>query len=268
MADRPGRNEPCWCGSGRKYKKCHMNADREADRARLGRSLAVRFLREDMLTFAQDERFAIPFAAALSHYWNGYYTVENATEMSENEALRFFDWFVFDYQPDEETERLADRYREERWEDLSTPQQSVLEAWLQSGPAGGYVLEDYDGQILHLRDFLTDEMVDVYDPAGRGGAEIGDLILARLLPGPEHAEGQAELAGQLREFSPAPAYIPEAEIADLREKLEAARAEDSERHPEATVDDFLRRHNALFVHHALAQAEAQGRPPVARLDEG
>ena len=27
--DRPklGRNDPCWCGSGKKYKKCHMDAD-------------------------------------------------------------------------------------------------------------------------------------------------------------------------------------------------------------------------------------------------
>jgi uncharacterized protein YecA (UPF0149 family) len=24
---RPGRNEPCWCGSGRKYKKCHEPED-------------------------------------------------------------------------------------------------------------------------------------------------------------------------------------------------------------------------------------------------
>jgi hypothetical protein len=23
----PGRNEPCWCGSGKKYKKCHLDAD-------------------------------------------------------------------------------------------------------------------------------------------------------------------------------------------------------------------------------------------------
>lgn len=23
----PGRNDPCWCGSGKKYKKCHMAAD-------------------------------------------------------------------------------------------------------------------------------------------------------------------------------------------------------------------------------------------------
>jgi preprotein translocase subunit SecA len=23
-----GRNDPCWCGSGKKYKNCHMNSDR------------------------------------------------------------------------------------------------------------------------------------------------------------------------------------------------------------------------------------------------
>jgi SEC-C motif/Protein of unknown function (DUF1186) len=24
---KPGRNEPCWCGSGKKYKKCHLDKD-------------------------------------------------------------------------------------------------------------------------------------------------------------------------------------------------------------------------------------------------
>ncbi len=24
-----GRNEPCWCGSGKKYKRCHYEADRK-----------------------------------------------------------------------------------------------------------------------------------------------------------------------------------------------------------------------------------------------
>lgn len=23
-----GRNDPCWCGSGKKYKNCHMHSDR------------------------------------------------------------------------------------------------------------------------------------------------------------------------------------------------------------------------------------------------
>jgi uncharacterized protein YecA (UPF0149 family) len=29
MAVRPGRNEPCWCGSAKKYKKCHLAEDEE-----------------------------------------------------------------------------------------------------------------------------------------------------------------------------------------------------------------------------------------------
>jgi hypothetical protein len=28
-----GRNEPCWCGSGRKYKQCHLREDQETARA-------------------------------------------------------------------------------------------------------------------------------------------------------------------------------------------------------------------------------------------
>ena len=27
---KPGRNDPCWCGSGKKYKKCHLDADQAA----------------------------------------------------------------------------------------------------------------------------------------------------------------------------------------------------------------------------------------------
>ena len=30
---RPGRNEPCHCGSGKKYKNCCLKKDQEADRA-------------------------------------------------------------------------------------------------------------------------------------------------------------------------------------------------------------------------------------------
>ncbi|MFO0746891.1 MAG: SEC-C domain-containing protein [Myxococcota bacterium] len=30
---RPGRNDVCWCGSGKKYKKCHLDEDAAKDRA-------------------------------------------------------------------------------------------------------------------------------------------------------------------------------------------------------------------------------------------
>lgn len=32
-AQRPGRNDPCWCGSGKKYKKCHLRKDRQTGRS-------------------------------------------------------------------------------------------------------------------------------------------------------------------------------------------------------------------------------------------
>ena len=34
-APRPGPNEPCWCGSGMKYKKCHRDRDDATPRAEL-----------------------------------------------------------------------------------------------------------------------------------------------------------------------------------------------------------------------------------------
>ena len=29
-----GRNDPCWCGSQKKYKHCHMEMDEQIDRFR------------------------------------------------------------------------------------------------------------------------------------------------------------------------------------------------------------------------------------------
>ena len=31
-AQHPGRNEPCHCGSGKKYKRCHLTADAMTER--------------------------------------------------------------------------------------------------------------------------------------------------------------------------------------------------------------------------------------------
>lgn len=33
-AIKPERNEPCWCGSGKKYKKCHLPEDDKKAAAR------------------------------------------------------------------------------------------------------------------------------------------------------------------------------------------------------------------------------------------
>lgn len=249
-----GRNDPCYCGSGQKYKNCHLKADNEAERERRDWAEAGRFLRRDLLKFARDERWATAVAEAMPFYWNNHYDAQSAEQMSMPEALRFFDWFVFDY-PQPDGQRLLDVYAAENRQDLARYQQLTLDAWLANSVTGAYELTGYDGQTLHLRDFMTGETYDIYEAGGHGNVEIGEVIIARLVP----------VHNQL-EMSVSAGYLPAAEIADLADKLAAVKAADAETHPDADHQDFMRRHNHFLVHHALEQAEIQGRPPVARLN--
>ncbi len=254
---KPGRNAPCYCGSGKKYKQCHLKIDQAAEREARSWKEAARFLRRDLLKFARDDRFAEDFATALPQYWNDFYELDNAEEMSQDEALRFFDWFVFDYQPDSSTDgrRLIERYHAEKRDDLSVRQQEVLDAWLTAGPADAWELAGYEGQTLRLKNFTSGQEMTAFEPSGRGVVEIGELILTRLVKVHER-----------HEFGTTAAYLPAAEITDLADKIGAARAADAEQYPDTSHDDFMRRHNVLLIHHALKEAENQGRPPVARLN--
>lgn len=255
---KPGRNEPCYCGSGLKYKACHMAADRAAEEERRQWPLAAEFLRRDLLKFARDERFHAAFATALPHYWMGYYDASNAEEMSAAEAARFFDWFAFDYVLEEEIEgmdRLAAVYQAERGGDLSRHQQTVLGQWLGTMPASAYELLDYEGQRLYVRDILTQEAYMVYEAGGHGATEPGDVLLVRLVPVHERLE-----------FSTSAAYIPQDEVTDLPQKLADAFTAYRVEHTDADAAAFLRRYGHLPIHHALEQAVLKGRPAVDRLN--
>jgi hypothetical protein len=249
-----GRNDDCYCGSGLKYKKCHMKSDQDKEKEARASKQAVQWLGRDLLAFARDERFAEAFAQTLSHFWDDHYNIQNAEEMSLDEALRFSDWFAFDYiQPD--GTRLIEVYQAEKAEELSDVQRKVLASWLEAGAFTGYELLDYEGQQLQLREFFSGEEFEVFEPGGRGDVEVGDVILTRLVKMLDHWE-----------FSTAAAYLPVDEIGDLQEKMAAAQTADLVEHPDATHADFMRRHNHLIVHHALEQAKLKKRPPVARLD--
>lgn len=250
-----GRNDPCYCGSGKKYKQCHMKADKDAEKERRAWSQAATWLRRDLLKFAREERFNESFAQALPLFWNDYYDMDNIEQMSVLEAMRFTDWFAFDYKL-EDGRYLIQVYHEDKQGELSEHQQAVLDGWLAAAPSSAYELRSYEGQMLTLRDITTGEDYEVFEAGGRGNVEIGEIITARILP----------VHDQL-EFSSSPAYLPGDEIQDLPEKLKAAEDTYKAEHPDASHEDFMRDNSYLIVHHALAQAERVGRPPVARLDE-
>ena len=249
---KPGRNEPCYCGSGEKYKKCHMAEDKAVEKELRQMKNAAKWLRRDLMKYARDDRFSEAFAVGMGIYWNNYYSFDDAELMSMNEAFRFFDWFVFDFQY-EDAPRLLESYREDNYEDLSNYQRSMIDAWLSAPPSTAYELLDYDGQELHVAEFTTGEEFQIHEPGGHGLAEPGDLILGRIV----------KVIDRL-EFSTVAAYLPQDEIADLAERIERARTADLLEHPNADYNDFIRRKGFIIIHHALEQAELAGRPPVAR----
>jgi hypothetical protein len=231
-----------------------MREDQAKERALREQADAVRFLRFDLPRFARDDRFVDDFDKAVPLYWNEYYEASNAGEMSQFEALRFLDWFVFDYTL-QDGKRILEIYQEEEAKNLKPAEKKLLDRWMDAPPASAYELLGYEGQMLHLQDYVSKEEAEAFEASGRGHVEIGELILTRLVP-----------VGEQNEFGTVAAYLPADEIDGLAEKLETARKVDAEAYPGATEEEFLRRNNHLIIHHALAEAERVGRPPVARLD--
>lgn len=252
--DKPGRNDPCYCGSGKKYKQCHMVSDMAAEREQRALADAARSLRVALLEFAEEDRFDDEVAVALPRYWRDLYTASNAHQMDYHESARFYDWFLFDYIM-EDGKRPIDLYVEEVGPTLKPAERALLEIWQAADPLTVYELIGYDGQTLHLRDWLSGQEFDLFEPSGHGNVPIGALIIGRPVP-----------VNDRMEFSTLVAFISPDEITDLRETLEAAREADLAEHPDATMAETLRRHNVLIIHHALNEAEKADRPPVARLD--
>lgn len=254
--EKPGRNDPCYCGSGKKYKQCHLASDLAAEQQARQWVDAARSLRVDLLDYADDELFDTAVADALPIFWDGYYTAENYHLMDAFEAERFYDWFLFDYQPKEgEWKRPAESYGEAQAKSLNDAQQTLLTQWLAARPMGGYILDGYDGQTLHLHDFLSDEVIDVFLPSGHGSAPIGSLIVGHVVPIEDH-----------HEFFTPPAFIPPNEIGDLKETLQSAMAEVVAANPKAALNEQLRQTNHLIMVQGLGAAKLAGRPPVARLE--
>jgi SEC-C motif len=61
-----GRNDPCWCGSGKKYKNCHLREDDLATSRVLRRDNLIRRLDD----YALQSKFKSDFKRAFEFFFN------------------------------------------------------------------------------------------------------------------------------------------------------------------------------------------------------
>jgi hypothetical protein len=190
MVSMPGRNDPCPCGSGRKYKQCCLTAVAETDvRWRRIRE-AEGELVPDLLNFALG-RWGEPYIEAA---WNLF--ADGALPLADAPSDREFDttfipWFLFDFCAGSVKRRsrrrgwpdrpAAQEYLDEGRQGLGDLQTRYLEAAL-SHPLSFFVVTAVaPGRSLDLRDVLTGRTCRVLERSASTSLEASALMLARVL---------------------------------------------------------------------------------------
>ena len=190
MVTMPGRNDPCPCGSGRKFKQCCLRAAAEID-------IRWRRLREaegelvpDLLRFAL-KRWGEPYIdAAWSLFADGALSLADAPGDREFDAT-FIPWFLFDFCAGSVKRRsrrrgwpdrpAAQEYLDERRPELPDLQTRYLEAAL-SRPLSFFVVTAVTpGRSIDMRDLLTGRICRVLERSASTTLEPSVLMLARVL---------------------------------------------------------------------------------------
>jgi hypothetical protein len=246
-----------------------MGRDKEAQAERVAWEHASRDMRVALIGYAREGEFVRDLAAGLGLFWQDRYTADSVHLMSEDESLRFFDWFAHDYsmqyldEPERNGKRLIELYRQHAADALSDKERTILDGWIESLPGSAFVLREADpeqGTVVIDDLYLPDHKLTVHDKAAASYGEVGQILLARPLP--EHEE--VCLAG-------ATAVLPASEQEALHAFIDRAYAEYSghaegeaaQGRDSALYVRFLRERAYLFTHYALKWAEREGRPVVS-----
>lgn len=247
-----GRNDPCHCGSGKKYKSCHLPLEEaaRADQRRLQQANDT--LMAKLAEAAQGAPEFVP--AALDRYWNGKYAPEQLAELDELEsrgADRFITWFLFDF-PLNDGRTLVERLEAgEGTLELEPVEEQLLHVWAPVRLRPYVVEEVHKGQELIVRDLLDGTICTVEDRAASRGVLAGEVLVVHLMPvgdrffiGGAAAHLSADTADKLHEF------------ADLH--LEAFQRD----HPGAGWADLLRARSEVLNHFVMQLPVEEANPTL------
>lgn len=176
---RAKRNDPCPCGSGKKYKHCCMRADQLGASREVNLTSGEAILLTDLYQFAQLPRFSAALFEAFGLYWGGSYDISAAGELGQENLRTMLEWFIHDYPVNSDRQHVIDLFIAERGERYPQEAQTLLAAWAESVPGLWRVLKQLGADRVSLYDQLGDEVAEVYSPLLSHNARVGDLVIGR-----------------------------------------------------------------------------------------
>lgn len=162
-----GRNDPCWCGSGRKYKKCHLHRERLSLDERAG------WLYQKAGMFLADGRWRAEVAEVAqerAEYFDSPYGLLRALEDPLVTDAVLFEGGAF-----------AD-FMAVRGGLLPEDERLLAEQWLLVDRSVFEVEQVRPGEGLTVRDVRTGDVHQVRERAASRQLKAGALICARIVP--------------------------------------------------------------------------------------
>lgn len=168
FSQRPGvgRNDPCPCGSGRKYKVCCQIHPRLSDRQRIG------WLVNRLVTYTHRPHRRHRVVGIASSAMIGEWEIEDLAERVQDPFI--VDLAIFEGGTLEE-------YIEERGMLLSQTDRDLLDLFLISERRLWEVTTTTPGAAIGLRDTKTGDQVEVDEKEGSRHLQVGEYVLARVV---------------------------------------------------------------------------------------
>ena len=226
-----GRNDPCPCGSGKKYKKCCLSktytevGKEDSIRERLVQDL-FGFFKKNYQDRLEDAEFL---------FWDEFVPEKHLEGIALDIAFQnFWEWIVFDYLIDEKNNKpLIDLYMEYR--KISLDEHKVLIMMKNSVISLYEVQEVFPEEGLLLKDLLMGGEYDVREKLATRSVGKWDIFAARLLL----VDGSHIMSGSVY-----PYHLKQKEriLDDIHAEFEDYKMD----YPDALMDDFLKYNSENF----------------------
>ena len=181
-APAPGRNDPCWCGSGKKYKKCHLDAD---ERPTAGGKPAVRGEFDGLRNRLGDFLMTVAPKRESRRAMGEFFGNEEA---EEEETLALVDWMIHDWIPPSLGHTVMQEFLRRHGDGLPPRQRELVDSWSRSHIGLYEVQEVREGTGAEVKDRLSGDVFFVHDVSLSRQAVRWDGLLVRVVEGERGTE--------------------------------------------------------------------------------
>jgi uncharacterized protein len=179
-----GRNEPCPCGSGKKYKRCCMSATADLMEQSAQR---VRRLQQDLEQRMVSFGLSLLGSGAVDQAREAFLCGRDDIDLDGPEAQLFGPWLLYGWIPQlpgsagPGSKSVAQLYLDRFGPRLSPPEIAFIQATSETPTSFHEVLDVEPGRRLRLRDFLLETELEVFEQEGSETLRVGDVIYSRVV---------------------------------------------------------------------------------------